>query len=553
MGRGLLFLIFTLFVFAASANVDWSENFYIPPGGRSNPYDFSSDEYRQSQVRGRRYALNYPVNVTGVLLPYEATKNFINETDINPARKSISKLVKKVIGVSSFDGLAAWLGLFWYPGADSEEFPYPVGGEESLERMGISLIERGGAVGFTYSCATCHVGQLFGRPIFGLTNRFSRANQLFIRGKKAFRHVPTALFQSVTGADADQVALYRQSRKRIQAIEAKKPVRLGLDTSLAHVALSLSHRNKDEYASFNRKFEQHPREEPLRHMNSDSKPAVWWNLKYKNRWLSDGAVISGNPIYTNILWNEIGRGTNLRELEDWFNQNEDIIADLTTAVFSTEPPLITDFFSENMFDLESAKRGEVVYEMTCGRCHGQYVKGWALPNAPELSKAQLLKTFEIRYHSRTPVVDVGTDPLRYLGIKSLVQLNDLKISKHNDVEIRESKGYVANPLLGIWARFPYMHNNAIPNLCELLEPGPKRAQTYWAGPMDTVEDFDFDCVGYRLKNPPSRFTQNAALKFDATIPGLANTGHDDRIISDNGIDRLSSQEKRDLIEYLKVL
>jgi len=48
---------------------------------------------------------------------------------------------------------------------------------------------------------------------------------------------------------------------------------------------------------------------------ADSKPAVWWGLKYKNRWLSDGSVVSGNPIFTNIIWNELVTLNDLTDLK----------------------------------------------------------------------------------------------------------------------------------------------------------------------------------------------------------------------------------------------
>lgn len=74
-----------------------------------------------------------------------------------------------------------------------------------------------------------------------------------------------------------------------------------------------------------RKDAKHPRETPLDHFIADSKPAVWWNVKYKTRWLSDGSVMSGNPILTNFLWNELGRGVDLVELANWVRKNPEII------------------------------------------------------------------------------------------------------------------------------------------------------------------------------------------------------------------------------------
>ena len=50
-------------------------------------------------------------------------------------------------------------------------------------------------------------------------------------------------------ADPGEVAYLKEIRKNIKSVDARFPANLGLDTSLAHVALSLSRRNKDEYAT----------------------------------------------------------------------------------------------------------------------------------------------------------------------------------------------------------------------------------------------------------------------------------------------------------------
>ena len=47
-------------------------------------------------------------------------------------------------------------------------------------------------------------------------------------------------------------------------------------------------------------------------------------------------MVAGNPILTNLLWNEIGRGTDLKELLSWVAKNKNKVDELTTAVFSSE-------------------------------------------------------------------------------------------------------------------------------------------------------------------------------------------------------------------------
>jgi hypothetical protein len=343
--------------------------------------------------------------------------------------------------------------------------------------------------------------------------------------------------------------MFADAEHAMDFIEAKKPAALGLDTSLAQVALSLSKRKRDAWASL--ATQPAPRAERLRHAVADSKPAVWWNLKYKDRWLLDGSVVSGNPILTNFLWNEIGRGTDLHQLSDWIDANGATIRELTTAVFSTEAPRFTDFFSPETMDLTRAKHGEAIFLQHCARCHGTYKKGWNLPNAAELSPAQLLATVHVAYAPKTFVVDVGTDPSRYLGMSSLVQLNDLEISKRNGIVIEPQKGYVPPPLVGIWARWPYFHNNSAPSLCAVLTRASDRPKSYWARPAnDPAADFDRACNGYPTGRAPGLSLE---YRYDTRRAGMHASGHDEGIFLKNGQELLSAADKMDLIQFLQTL
>lgn len=557
--KALILVVLLLSLFLVNAGpVNWTESEPYPLEGISNPYDIQDlNQLNEFRERGLWHAMNYPVEVTGVLLPYKAVREFVDGTSSNFFRRGIERIFQKVFKVGSFDELSAWLGLHKYPEKQGSG-PYYIPGAASPHidhRMGVSLINKHNVNGFTYGCATCHVGNLFGKSVMGLTNRFPRANHFFIRGKKALNLAPPAMFKAATGASDGEYKLYKQSYKRIKSVGARKPVYLGLDTSLAHVALSLAHRNKDEYASFNEKLEKKPRKEKLRSFNSDSKPAVWWNVKYKNRWLLDGSVISGNPILTNLLWNEIGRGTDLRELESWLQKNEQVIKDLTTAVFLSEAPSYFDFFSAEGFDIRAAQRGQAVYNLRCAKCHGQYHKGWDVEGSELWPKVDRLKTVKVEYFEQTPVKNVGTDPLRAQGMESLLQLNDLKISKNNGIKIKLQKGYVPPPLVGIWARWPYFHNNSVPNLCALLSLEKQRPKTYWSGPANNPEsDFDSECVGYPLgEKTPIKWKENPEYFFDTSKSGLSSMGHTENILIKGRRVLINESEKMDLIQFLKTL
>ncbi len=535
----------------------WLRGEIIGPDGRPNPYGLEEAQYKETLLCGRVHPLVYPVTVTGALLPYRSIKRFLDVPSQNPLRAILQNLSQAFTSIESFSDAMNWLGLHRFPknaGTTPESIPLPLGYKVG-DPMGLSKIKTSKGTGFTISCAGCHVGQLFGQPVFGLTNRFPRANQFFIRGKSMTELAPTALFAAATGSTKGEAQMYRRTRQNMRFVDSKRPEALGLDTSLAHVALSLARRDRDEYATKNPDKPYAPDDEFLKTFPADSKPAVWWNVKYKNRFLSDGSVVSGNPIVTNILWNELGRGTDLHELEKWIQENGQILKELTTAVYSTTAPSITDYFPAELIDLEKAKRGQVLFAAHCVRCHGQYEKAWDQAGSKNLSPIEVLKTTKVLYPKSTRVVDVGTDSHRYQGMTSLLALNTLKISKINGVKIETQSGYVPPPLVGIWARWPYFHNNSAPSLCAVLTPGDDRPETYWAGePIMPQRDFDFECNGYPIgPRTPRAWTNNREYLFDSRKPGLGNHGHDDGIFLKNGKLIFSAADRTDLIQFLQTL
>ncbi len=517
---------------------NWTLLDKIPTDGRSNPYQLQPDNFLNFQSKGQIHALIYPVSITGVLLPERPIQEILDNKTWNPIKGILNEVFKSVVGVNDFGGLLDWVGLKKNSRGD---------------RPGYSEINKDNTKLFTMSCATCHSDQLFGVTVFGMTKRFPRANEFFVQGGKALNYYNKFLFETYTGATKSEMYWLDRSITNLKSVGFKKPVTLGLDTSLAQVALSLKKREPNEWADKSTYFEKRPRpDDILDHDPGDSKPAVWWNVKYKNRWLSDGSVISGNPIYTNLLWNEIGRGTDLHELSDWLNENETIIKELTTAVFSAEAPRIEAFFEAERIPKNQAIEGEKIFNKSCSKCHGVYEKNWSRPEFANQPWSKQIKTFRVTYPQPTPVIDVGTDPYRYLSMQSLEILNDLQISKNNKIIIQPQKGYVPPPLVGIWARWPYMHNNAIPNLCALLSPAKDRPKSYYAiDPNNRDLDFDFECNGYPERDRKNWSDEDKIYRTD--IKGMSSQGHDEGIFIINGKQILSNEDKFNLIKFLQTL
>ena len=141
--------------------------------------------------------------------------------------------------------------------------------------------------------------------------------------------------------------------------------------------------------------------------------------------------------------------------------------------------------------------------------------------------SEQIKTVRVTYHDKTPVKNVGTDPQRWQGTEAFADaLNNLKISKWMKTVVEPQEGYVPPPLEGIWARYPYFHNNAVPNLCALFTPPSKRRKTFIQGYSDDPEtDYTQECVGYPIgKDIPKEWHEEKDAFFDTRRHGLSNSG-----------------------------
>ena len=102
--------------------------------------------------------------------------------------------------------------------------------------------------------------------------------------------------------------------------------------------------------------------------------------------------------------------------------------------------------------------------------------------------------------------------------------------------------YKANPIEGMWASPPYLHNGSIPNLYELLLPAAQRTKRFFVG-----RDFDPVRVGVDTSGNTGRFL------MDTTLVGNSNAGHSFENGSGPGIigRLLTDDERWALVEYMK--
>jgi mono/diheme cytochrome c family protein len=171
-------------------------------------------------------------------------------------------------------------------------------------------------------------------------------------------------------------------------------------------------------------------------------------------------------------------------------------------------------------DDAAAKRGAPLYQARCAACHA----------GPE-GDGRLYATTE-----------VGTEPHRAEAFTQLQAdrfnkfLTELEIPGYRpglEPRIRSTQKYWAATLTGVWARSPYLHNGSVRTMQELLTAPAGRAKTFHRG----SRVYDAGSMGY---------ADAGAYVLETTSAGNSNAGHN------YGTD-LSSDQKRELIEYLKTL
>ena len=173
-----------------------------------------------------------------------------------------------------------------------------------------------------------------------------------------------------------------------------------------------------------------------------------------------------------------------------------------------------------------AAEGQLLFEEHCSGCHGTYGENETYPNKVVALKVIKTDPYYATYAIDAPIVD---------------WYNNSWFAKTQPTSYFEPEaGYIAPPLDGIWATAPYLHNGSIPTLDALLDS--KSRPDYWQRSGDS-RDYDYEKVGWQYK---PRNNGRGKWTYDTSIPGYSNVGH-------YFGDKLSTPERRAVIEYLKTL
>lgn len=203
-------------------------------------------------------------------------------------------------------------------------------------------------------------------------------------------------------------------------------------------------------------------------------------------------------------------------------------------IWDLKPP---PFPAPAAIDQSKVEHGRQLFAEYCAGCHGMKTASGQYDYDTN------------RYPNLGQVVDlkqIGTDPDRwesYTQNFSAAQNTLYAGYPWRFKHFRKTAGYAGQPLDGIWARSPYLHNGSVPTLRDLLEPADQRPKQWYRGDdiFDTAKvGYRSDGYGYDLKD---------LFLYDTTIPGNSNSGHEGKVY---GTD-LPSADKDALVEYMKTL
>jgi hypothetical protein len=371
------------------------------------------------------------------------------------------------------------------------EAPYDNAGLPMGMRRAVGVF----GMGLTSDCMLCHAGRVAGQTIIGLGNAsidFQGAtDDLLAADGIKLGMLPT--FSNVRGTIEAAAAIGYLMQFRHSDLTVRPPVEMGFSTSL---------------------YEDIP---------------AWWNLSKKRTMYHNGGFDSRSvrSLLTFML-SPLNSG-------EYIKQQESAFADIRAFMLSLEPPKYPFAIDESL-----AARGKEVFVETCARCHGTYG-----PNG--------------KYPNKIVSLDViGTDATLATGSGFSLEAAEhfanswfaREVGPDGERYLRESAGYQAPPLDGVWATAPYFHNASVPTVYHVLN-SRVRPKVFTRSYRTEVEDYDAARLGLiftELDAPPREDLPPFERRkiYDTSGPGQSNRGH-------TFGDDLTDDERLAVIEYLKTL
>jgi mono/diheme cytochrome c family protein len=352
--------------------------------------------------------------------------------------------------------------------------------------------------GITADCMMCHGGSIFGKSYIGLGNTSLEIEGLFteLAGLRSDTNSLRPIlfpFTNVKGTvEAGAMAVYLLSIRNPDLSIRTKPLDLGLQADLCE----------------------------------DTPP--WWHMKKKTRLYYNGST-DARSVRTLMQFT-----LSPFYVPSMIKVNEPAFRDIQAYLKTIEAPKYP-----GPVDVHLVNQGQAIFTRNCAECHGTYGEKWTYPN------------------KLIPLDDIGTDRTRAEGIADRAKDHYDKtwFAGETDADGKKlvttnERGYVAPPLDGIWATAPYLHNGSVPTLEHLLNSKTRPSKFTRSYRTDEAA-YDHQLVGWKTTlvtaDPPESMHPIEKRRiYDTTQPGRGNQGH-------TFGDKLSDEDRRALIEYLKTL
>lgn len=226
-----------------------------------------------------------------------------------------------------------------------------------------------------------------------------------------------------------------------------------------------------------------------------------------------------------------------------------------------------------VIDQAKAMQGADLYKQHCASCHeskmtapNEFGKTFVRINMYSLDLMGTDPTAAVNFNKRIAFTGQLSQPPynlpERLPVTGALQAVTTQVAKRKFEELNispemqnEMNGFRANvvraPLAyrarnmdGIWATAPYLHNNSVPNIYQLLLPAAERDKTFYVGNLE----YDPKVLGFVTAKSPDAF------QLRTNITGNSNAGHEFRDgPRGKGIigPLLTEEERWAIIEYLK--
>jgi hypothetical protein len=355
------------------------------------------------------------------------------------------------------------------------------------------------------NCFTCHAGVLNDSIVFGLGNY----NSEFAKSPGLLFPLIPVIMQSKVGKKSAEYQSFKDIWRFQRAVSPKIVTHFnGPNPAFRLEEVCAAHRDPVTLA-----YKKKPTSRIKGKAPSSDIPPLW-NVQYKNLLYYNGM---GKGDLSKLLMQASVLGlkdtTQARQVQQSFQ-------DVVSWVLALEAPVYPE-----PVDMAMAIEGKRLFNEHCSQCHGTYDKDVIYPG------------------KIIPIDKIGTDPYYALYFAEESKLSEWYNESWYATTVPYSQmkpqlGYIAPPLVGIWASAPYFHNGSVPTLEQVLSS--KSRPRYWR------KDGGYNTMSPGLKYTSMNKKRKDKAIYNTDIRGYSNTGH-------TYGDVLTGQERRSIVEYLKTL